>query len=183
MHFIADFEGAFHLLDLFGALLFAHLRHGEHQVHRLVVVQQRGPDAQQLRQLEFGFPAVGREVVDPASQGDGLAKAFFQLGHREGRRDADPGAHLAQRGLRTGPDDVLDGEVVAVERLLARVGVDHPDHRRDVQPEVVAERRVLPEIVGVVGVVVGRQGVAREEDDAASDFGAQLVTARGIGFC
>ena len=183
VHLVADPEGAFHLLDLFGALLLAHLRHGEHQVHRLVVVQQRGFDAQQRRQLELGLPAVGRQVVDPAAQGDRPAQLFFELRHRERRRDARSGAHFAQRGLRSGPDDVLDGEIVAVQRLFARVGVDHADDRRHVQPEIVAERGVLPEVVGVVGIIVRRERIAREQDDAASDLRAQLVAARGIGFC
>ena len=183
VHFVADSEGAFHLLDLFGALLLAHLRHGEHQVHRLVVVQQCGFDAQQCRQLEFRLPAVGRQVVDPAAQRDRPAQSFFKLRHRERRRDAHFGAHLAQRGLRSGPDDVLDGEIVAVERLFARVGVDQAGDRRHIQSEVVAQRGVLPEIVGVVGIVVRREGIAREQDDAAPDLRAQLVAARSIGFC
>ena len=81
------------------------------------------------------------------------------------------------------PDDVLDGEVVAVEGLLARVGVDHADERRDVQPEVVEERRVLAEVVGVVGIVVRGEPVSGEQDDALPDLRAQLAAARGIGFC
>ena len=183
VHFVADAEGSLHLLDLLGALLFAHLRHGEHQVHRLVVVQQGGLDAQQFRQLELRFAAVGRQVVDFAPLGDGLAQARLEGGRREGLRNAYLGAQLAERGLRTGPDDVLDGEVVAVEGLLARVGVDQTHQRGNVESEVVEERRVLAEIVGVVGVVVRCGGVSRKQDDALPDFRAQHLAARDIGFC
>ena len=180
VHVVADPEGAFHLFDLFGALLLAHFRHGEHQVYRLVVVQQCGLDTQQRRQLEFGLAAVGRQEMDFAAQGDGPAQPRFELRHRECGRDADFGAHLAQR---SGPDDVLDCEIVAVQRLFARVGVDQAGDGRHVQPEIVAERGVLAEIVGVVGVVVRREGVARKQDDSAPDLRAQFVAARGIGFC
>ena len=183
VHAVADLEGAFHLLDLLGALLLAHLGHGEHQFHRLVVVQQGGVDSQQRREPELRLAPVGRQVVDAAALCDRLAQPRFERRRREGLRDADPGAQFAQGGLRTGPDDVLHREVVAVERLLARVGVDHADQRGGVQPEVVEERRVLPEVVGVVGVVVRGQPVAREQDDALSDLRAQLAAARGIGFC
>ena len=103
--------------------------------------------------------------MDLAAQRNGFAEPLFKLGHGERRRDADFGAQFAQRGLRTGPDDVLDGEIVAVQRLFARIGVDQARQRRGVQSEVVAERRILPEIVGVVRIVVGRKGVARQQDD------------------
>ena len=165
VHLVAYQERAFHRLDLLGALLLAHFGHGEHQFDRLVVVQQFGLDAEQRRQLELRLAAVGRQVVDLAAQRNGFAEPLFKFGHGERRRDADFGAQFAQRGLRTGPDDVLDREIVAVQRLFARVGVDQARQRRGVQPEVVAERRILPEIVGVVRIVVGRKGVARQQDD------------------
>ena len=183
VHFVSDVEGALHGFDLFGALLFAHLGHGEHQIDRFVVVQRRGFDSEQFGEQEFRFAAIGGQVVDLAAQGDGLAQAGGQIGRREGLRHADLGTQFAECGLGAGPDDVFDGEVVAVEGLFARVGVDQADHRRDVQSEVVAERRILTEVVGVVGVVVRSQRIAGQQDDALSDSGAQLAAARGIGFC
>ena len=121
--------------------------------------------------------------MDAAALGDGARKAGLQFGHGVRCADADLGAHLAQRGLRAGPDDVLHGEVVAVERLLARVGVDDSRDARHVQPEVVAERRILAECVGVIGVVVRREGVARQQDQPLPDAGAQLAAARLVGGC
>ena len=183
VHLVSDAEGALHRLDLLGALDLAHLRDGEHQVDRLVVVQQRRSDPQQRRELQLRFAAVGRQVVYAAAEPDRGGQIVGQRRQRAAVGDARAGAFFAQRGLRSGPDDVLDGEIVAVQRLFARVGVDHADDRRHVQPEIVAERGVLPEVVGVVGIIVRRERIAREQDDAASDLRAQLVAARGIGFC
>ena len=183
VHGVTDVEGILHLRHLLGALDLAHLRDGEHQVDRLVVVQQRRSDPQQRRELQLRFAAVGGQVVDLAPLGDGLAQARLEGGRREGLRNAYLGAQLAERGLRAGPDDVLDGEVVAVEGLLARVGVDQTHQRGNVESEVVEERRVLAEIVGVVGVVVRCGGVSRKQDDALPDFRAQHLAARDIGFC
>ena len=182
VHVVSDAEGALHGFDLLGALLFAHFGHGEHQVDGLVVVQRCGFDSEEFRELEFGFAAIGRQVVDLAPECDGLSEPGGEFGHREGGRHADLGAHFAEGGLRPGPDDVLDGEVIAVEGLLAGIGIDEPDDVGDIQPEIVSERGVLPEIVGVVGIVVGREGISGQEDNALSDFGAQLAAASGIGF-
>ena len=183
VHAVADAEGPFEGLDLLGALLLAHFGHGHHQLYRLVVVEHGRRDAQQRRELELRLAAVGRQVVDAAALGDGARKAGLQFGHGVRCADADLGAHLAQRGLRAGPDDVLHGKVVAVERLLARVGVDDSRDARHVQPEVVAERRILAEVVGVIGVVVGRKRIAGQQDEARSDARAQLVAACGVGLC
>ena len=155
VHLVADLECALHLLDLLGALFLAHFGHGEHQVYRLVVVQQCGFDTQQRRQPKLSLSAVGRQEMDFAPQRNGFAEPFLEFGEGVCRRDADLCAQLAQRGLRACPDDVLDREIVAVECLFARVGVDQARQRGDVQPEIVKERRILPEIVGVVRVVVG----------------------------
>ena len=181
VHAVANLEGALHLLNLLGALLLAHLGDGHHQLDRLVVVQQFGLDAQQRRELELRLAAVGGQVVDPAPQRDGLAQPRLELGQRMGLGDAHAGAQLVQRGLRAGPDDVLDREVVAVERLVARVDVDDADERRRVEAEEVEERRVLAEVVCVVRIVVRREGVAREHDESLADFLAQRQTACGIG--
>ena len=64
VHGVADAEGALHLFELLGALALAHLGHGEHDLHRLVVVQQGGGDAQQRRKLQLGLAAVRGQVVD-----------------------------------------------------------------------------------------------------------------------
>ena len=183
VHLVPDREGALHRPDLLGALRLAHLRHGQHQLHRLVVVQQRRRDAQQLGELQLRLTAVGRQEVDAAPLRDRLAQPPRELRHREGRRDARTGTQLAQRGLRSRPHDILDREVVAVERLLARVGVDHARDRGHVQTEKVAERGVLPEIVGVIGVVVGRERIARKQHEAAADLAPQRRTPRRIGGC
>ena len=176
-------EGALHGFDLLGALLFAHLGNGEHQVDRLVVVQGGGLDAEQVGEEQLCFAAIGGQIVDLSAEGDGAAQPCGQIGERDGGRHADLGTHVAERGLGTGPDDVLDGEGITVEGLFARIGIDQADDRGDVQPEVVAERRVLTEIVGVVGIIVRSEAVAGQQDDALSDLGAQLATARGIGLC
>ena len=183
MHVVSDMEGALQGFDLLGALLLAHLGHGHHQVDRLVVVQQRGAYSEQFRELEFRLPAVGREVVDAAPQGNGSAQTPLEFRHGECCADADLGSHVAQHGLRACPDDVLDRKVVAVKGLLARIGVDHADQRRDVESEVVPEGRILPEIVGVVGIIVCREGVSGQQDDAAADLRAQGFAPCGIGFC
>ena len=165
VHLVADLERALHLFDLLGALFLAHFGHGEHQVYRLVVVQQCGFDTQQRRQPKLCLSAVRGQEMDFAPQRNGFAEPFLEFGEGICRCDADLCAQLAQRGLRACPDDVLDREIVAVECLFARVGVDQARQRGDVQPEIVEERRILPEIVGVVRIVVGRKGVARQQDD------------------
>ena len=108
--------------------------------------------------------------------------AFREAGQRMRFRDPGFGGLFAERGLGTGPDDVLYRQVVAVEGLFARVGVDQPRERRRIQSEVVAESRILPEVVGVVGIVVGRSLVARDQDQTRSDLVAQGLAARCIGF-
>ena len=44
------------------------------------------------------------------------------------------------------------------------------------------KKDMVTEIVGVVGIVVRREGVARQQDDARADFRAQFVAARRVGF-
>ena len=115
--------------------------------------------------------------MDAAAQSDGLADALAKGADRESPCDADLGAHLPQRRLRAGPDDVLDGEVVAVKGGFARLGIQQTRDARHIEAEVVAERGVLTEVVGVVGIIVGGILVAREQDQALADFAAELVAA------
>ena len=155
VHGVTDVEGILHLRHLLGALDLAHLRDGEHQVDRLVVVQQRRSDPQQRRELQLRFAAVGRQVVYAAAEPDRGGQIVDQRRQRAAVGDARAGAFFAQRGLRPRPDDVVDGEIVAEKHLLARIGVDDARERRPVEAEIVEERRILTEIVGVVGRVVG----------------------------
>ena len=90
-----------------------------------------------------------------AAEPDRGGQIVGQRRQRAAVGDARAGAFFAQRGLRPRPDDVVDGEIVAEKHLLARIGVDDARERRPVEAEIVEERRILTEIVGVVGIVVG----------------------------
>ncbi len=181
VHAVSDLEGALQGLDLLGALALAHLRHGEHQIERLALVQHRQPYAQQLGEHYLRLAAIWRQIVHRAVQRYGRTQHAGQLLHGMRLLHARLGGHFAQRGLRSRPYDILDREVVAEEHLLARVGIDHTRYRRHVKAEEVAERRVLTEVVCVVGIVVRRIGIAGQQDKAAADTAAQLGAPCDIG--
>ena len=182
VHGVADVERFFELLDLLGTFLFPHLGYGHHQLDRLVIVQCGRFEAQQVGEQQLGFASVRGQVVDAASLDDGFGQVRFQVGQREGVRNACFGPLFAQRRLRPRPDDVFDREVVAVQRNLSGVGIDQADQRRGVESEVVEERGVLAEIIGVVEVVVGCEHIARNEDQAAAHLAAQGAAASDVDF-
>ena len=78
--------------------------------------------------------------MDAASLDDGFGQVRFQVGQREGVRNACFGPLFAQRRLRPRPDDVFDREVVAVQRNLSGVGIDQADQCRGVESEIIEER-------------------------------------------
>ena len=92
-------------------------------------------------------------------------------------------AQLHKAWLRTCPDDILDSEIVAKEHLLARLGIDNRHQGRQVESKVVDEGRVLTEGVGVVRIVVGREGVARNQNQTIANATAQLGATIFVGIC
>ena len=100
--------------------------------------------------------------------------------HRRARRDAGRLAVVGDGRLRPRPDDVVHRQVVAEERLGALVDVDDRGQARQVDGEEVQERAVLPEMVGVGGVVHPHLVVAEKQDDAGADVLLQPLTARAV---
>ena len=70
---------------------------------------------------------------------------------------------------------------VAIEGRLASFGIDQAHQRGVVQAEVVAERGVLTEVVGVVGIVIGREGVAGQQDQSRADLLTKRLATRHVG--
>lgn len=175
VHAVAYVESLFQSRDLLRALALAHLRHGEEQVERLAVVEHARGYAEHIRQLQFGLAAVGRQVVHCAALLYGATHVRGEGRHRLGVRHAHLRRQIGDGGLRSHPYYVVHGEVVAVERLRARVGVDYARQHRHVVAEKVEERRVLTEMIGVVRIVHGRLRVAREQDQSVTDSAAKAL--------
>ena len=66
--------------------------------------------------------------------------------------------------------------------LFADLVLDQVDQCRGVESEIIEERGVLAEIIGVVEVVVGCEHIARNEDQAAAHLAAQGAAASDVDF-
>ena len=75
----------------------------------------------------------------------------------------------------------VDGELVAEDGGFLLVDVDQPGQAGAVQPEKVEEVAVLPEPVGVVGIVHGAFIVAHQQDKAGVELRLQAVAALYVG--
>ena len=87
--------------------------------------------------------------MDFAPQRNGCGAVFSSW--RICRYDADLGAS-SRNGLRA--CQMMSTVKSSPQCLFARVGVDQARQRGDVQPEIVEERRILPEVVGVIRVII-----------------------------
>jgi hypothetical protein len=81
-------------------------------------------------------------------------------------------------GLGAHPDDILNGEVVAIERLRTTIGIDNTHKRGYTMAKVVEESGILTEMEGIIRIVEGRLHITWEQDDTLTYAAAQLGTAR-----
>ena len=129
-----------------------------------------GQMADQLLDQLHVVGAVLREVVNAAPLTHRVVHGLRQVVQRPGPLHAGARRALGDGRLRPAPDDVVDGEVVAVDGVGAGIDVDHGRQLGIVDAPVVEERRVLPEVIGVVRVVHRRVVVADEEQQAVLEL-------------
>ena len=181
MHSITYLEGTLHSLNLLARLHLAHLRHGKHQIHRLVWIEFRYRQTQKARKFNLALTTIWWQVVNLATRlhrcGNNPVESLQGLAIRH----SDLGTQLHEAWLRTCPDDILDGKVVAKEHRLARLGIYDTHKCRQLQTKIVLEGRVLTEVVGVVGIVVWRIEVSGDKDNTLTYTTAQLGTTRYVG--
>ena len=114
----------------------------------------------------------------------GLAYRPVQLGIGLGAGDAHARGLLGHGGLRPGPDDIVDAEVIGVDGFLSAFEIQHGRETGLVDPEIVEPGAVLAELVAVVFVLGRGLYVADEYGQARFAFeeGLEGGPACGIGF-
>ena len=133
--------------------------------------------ARQLPKPDAVVATIGRQEVDWFSTDD-----CCQFIHRPDVGNTYGSGHLAQRGLGTRPDDVVDGQLIAEDDFAVLIDVDDGGQSGVVEAEEIKERGVLTETVGVVGIIHRCLVVAEEEQQAAAHVALQLGAATDIGF-
>ncbi len=137
VHGGGGYHGAFYLSDLFPALDRAQGDNGLEQSRGRIAFNGAVTDAQQFFQLGGILLPVGRQEVDLPALAQGVLQCVLELGERPGFVDADPGAAAFQRRLRTHPNDVIDVEIVAEDRLPVLIDVDERGQAWKAQAEKV----------------------------------------------
>ena len=92
-----------------------------------------------------------------------LIYIILKLTHGQGLVDAHNGGFLAERRLGARPHDVVDGQFIAEDNLRVVVHIDDGGQPGIVQAKEILERGVLPESVGVVGIVHAHLVIAEEQ--------------------
>ena len=184
VHLEAEVAGGVDARDLALILDEAHLDDGAHQrlgslgaagfarAHGLL-----GPEPEQLGEQQLVVVAgSGQEMHLTALQRrrEGVVRGGVRHAHAVCQRaDGGHGAH---------PDDIVEAEVVGIDRLLPRLQVDRGREARLVDAEEIEPVTVLAPFVAVVSVLGGRFHIPEEEGDAPLSFHAlqQLLTTRDI---
>jgi hypothetical protein len=169
VHVPSDLDGAVHLGDLGLGLDQPLVDHGLHERARRVVVGRLGRDAERRLERDSVLGSILRQKVDRSIGAPGRRQRPLELSDRHRMMSARRRGEVDQRRLRAHPHHVGQGGLGAEQGRLRRVGVDRPGEIGHVEPKVVAERSVLPEAVGVVGVVHRAEPVPRQEDQATAD--------------
>ena len=183
MHLITNQKSILQLLNLLVALHFAHLCYGEHQIDRFMLVQHIDTQAEQRRDQHLRLATIGGQIVHTSIQRNCLThrgrklRKGCSLGYTHLR------TKLSHSGLRTCPDDIFDRKIIAIECRFTRLGIDDTHHRGHIQSEKVEERRILTEIVSIVGIVVRRGHITREQNHSLADSAAELCATCRVCVC
>ena len=137
-------------------------------------------DARQVHQLDHDVVAVGREEMHLPSGVFGQADEAREFVHRPRFGNAALIGHIAHRGDRPCPDDVVDIDVVADERLHTALAVDDECQSVAMLSGEVEKRAVLAIFVSVGRVVVRAFVVAHQYDDTVAYQLAQLRTTLNV---
>lgn len=140
------------------------------------------PHKPERLQFEDVLGAVGGQEMDGAARGQGSLDHLLETGEGKGLRGSDHGSLLAEKRLCAHPNDVIDGGVVAKDDVAPFIDVDDGSEAVEVEPEIIEERGVLTETVGVVGIVHRSMVVAEEQQHAAAHAALQLRPPLDIGF-
>ena len=111
---------------------------------------------------------------------------LVQVGHDVRRGACVGNAHgcgfLAERGLRTHPDDVVDAQFVAENDFTVFVDVDDGRQPGEGKSEIIKKSRILTIAEGVVLVVQSLFVVPQEQQDTRAHGFLQLGSALYISF-
>ena len=157
VHCITNLESSLQSLNLLGRLNLTHLDYGKHQIYRFVVVELRYRYTQEARELNFALTSIWWKDVDTAILLHRSSNNSIERLQRLAVRHAHLRTKFHKARLRTCPDNILNGEIVAKEHRLARLGIHHRHQRRNVKTEVVEESRILTERISIVRVVEWRE--------------------------
>lgn len=186
VHIHGDVDSLLYLFNLLGCLVVAHIDDGTDEslppLTHIVGGDRTGRKKPERLQFEDVLGAVGGQEMDGAARGQGSLDHLLETGEGKGLRGSDHGGLLAEEGLRAHPDDVVDGEVVAEDNVASFIDVDDGSEAVEVESEVVEERGVLTETVGVVGIIHRSMVVAEEQQHAAAHAALQLRPPLDIGF-
>ena len=125
VHSVSELEGTLQCLDLLGRLHLAHLGYCKHQIDRLVVVELRNWQTQEACKLNLALATIRRQEVNLAALLQGGGNHAIESLERLAVGDTHLNTQLHKAWLRASPDDILDGEIIAKEHLLARLGIDN----------------------------------------------------------
>ena len=171
------------LLDFFdflGRLVVALRHHGTDKGYRPLLAC--GRQAQPVHQLQLVLGAVGRQVMDALTALHGLVQVADDIGRGACVGDAHGCGFLAERGLRTHPDDVVDAQFVAENDFTVFVDVDDGRQPGEGKSEIIKESRILTIAEGVVLVVQSLFVVPQEQQDTRAHGFLQLGSALYISF-
>jgi hypothetical protein len=118
--------------------------------------------------------------VDPPALRPGPGQELGQPGQGLRELHADLRGHFPEGRLRPRPDEILEGQVVAVDRVRALIEIHDGREAGGIEAEKIEERAVLAETIGVVRVVHRTLLVPQEEDESAPDLRPQSIPPRHI---
>ena len=125
VHLIADGGGAVEFGDFLLALDVAQCHHGTNEFDARRLAHLQGVQAGEIGHFDHDVVTIGGQVVHAPSQTAGFGEDRRQFALRSSAFDATLGRHVGHRGDRPRPDDIVDVDVVAHERLDTAFAVDH----------------------------------------------------------
>ena len=84
---------------------------------------------------------------------DGFLHHGLEVAERKTLADTHPGCQLLDRRLRTHPDDIIHGHIVAEEILLVGIHINDARISGMSMAEEIQKGTVLTELIGVVGII------------------------------
>ena len=150
VHLITYGGSAIQFGNFFVALDVAQSHHGANEFETRGIAHLQGVQTGEVGHFDHDVVAIGGQEVHATSQAAGFGEERRQFAFRGGAFDAALGRHVCHRGNGARPDDVVDVDVVAHERLDAAFAVDHQRQPIAVLTGEIEKRTILTELVGVV---------------------------------